>query len=470
VNPGLFILFLCAVFCPALLPAQAPRVEWVQVYSDGFEYGNDELNRRWIGATGTSWSSGVTEPFRFGPDAPFRTESGSLIAENQNNFFDNITCRSMFAGDIRIEWETAALKDNLNYNCFVSGRNRWDGLMFHVAAFGDQQECGVTSGVAGEKIASMRLDSPFSVGQTVRFSLEMQGATAHLYANGKFLLGARLPSGRPEGTRLLFGFENNLQNRQRIDNVKVFLKRVIPAEASVSAAVRPIEIPTGEERVLADFGNPPDGLEAGRWRLMLSPSIDSPSARNASDYSMVKPPAFDREEVVEKCLGLHVAFGAQRQEAWAQLRPDEPIDSLVAEEGKGIIRNTGPVRRVIVRVCGLEPGSRLLIRTRGSDGKVREYPFVPDGVSGWQTIAWVNPSFIRERREWAKRRVRGYPEELPFVSLESMVLHRSALSACSDEVLYIRDVRFECVPAVREADRSVRDEDVFGVWKEGTAP
>ena len=56
-----------------------------------------------------------------------------------------------------------------------------------------------------------------------------------------------------------------------------------------------------------------------------------------------------------------------------------------------------------------------------------------------------------------------YPQFLPYLKLDSVVIYKSPQEAGGDFVTYVKDVRVEYEPAIMDYNKAVDDEAVWGI-------
>jgi tRNA A-37 threonylcarbamoyl transferase component Bud32/tetratricopeptide (TPR) repeat protein len=207
---------------------------WRYYYSDNFSYrGTAELSANWNAYLSRDWYN--IQPEAFSDTGGWRVKEGRLQGCAISGF-NNISFGRRIPGDIRVEWDAVALLQNLNLNCFIGGRTRREGYMFHVAAFGDPRRCAVTKGVSDLHLEDVLLPRGIATGRTYHFRMEKLGQHVRLFVDGRTVLDFTDIDAQSGEGRQTFGFENNSGNRIAISNVVVYYhplpRRVSPLVAA----------------------------------------------------------------------------------------------------------------------------------------------------------------------------------------------------------------------------------------------
>ncbi|MBD3315360.1 MAG: protein kinase [Chitinivibrionales bacterium] len=203
-------------------------IVWRRYYHESFASADiRSFERDWIalqvGAYPTD--SAITAGKVSANDA-WRLDEGAIVSK-AGDAYENLTFRHRVPGNIRVEWDVTSLRSNLNYNCYIGGRNRKEGYMFHVAGWGKPEYVVLTKKstplLSGENIADYAiLAQPMKTNRVYRFRMEKEGRHVRLFIDGQCIIDYEdyeALSGPESGT---FGFENSFHNIQRIDNVMVY--------------------------------------------------------------------------------------------------------------------------------------------------------------------------------------------------------------------------------------------------------
>jgi hypothetical protein len=434
---------------------------WKTVFDDGFDYPSAGLAEHWKGLTSQSWSDeDAAAPFAFSDRTPWRTERSTLYGANQNGILDNITCTVPFYGDISVKWDVLSEKDNLNFNCFMSGQDRWRGYMFHVAAFGDPLRCSLTLGKDDAELASARLPSPLPVRQWLHFRMELEGSEVRLFIDNRLVIRYVDPYPRTMTAPIYFGFENNLNNIQRIDGVRVQSKQQAPEPPAITAAAGPETdasavlppLPPGTntaDRALIDFEKFTPAEITGQWAIRLSPFSDNSENRNRSEWQIVdvNTSALPAGFGFARCLGLCMDIKDSTFEDYASFLPLTPLPELTTPEGRGVVRNVGLIRSVSVTVRGGNAGHGLELRLKDQFGRMMTVRFGTLDFVGWRKLTWQNPRYNDVRRDRALTKPPPPPLTPLTLTLDSIVVYKAYFENTGRFVGYIKDVRIEFDPA-----------------------
>ncbi|MBD3241105.1 MAG: hypothetical protein GF331_11010 [Chitinivibrionales bacterium] len=197
--------------------------DWELLFTESFDYENThEIAAHWIPLTSPDWQSvSVEAP---GEDAGWRIEDSALYGYGHKGFH-NLTFRDTLLGDMRVEWDATPLRRNLNLNCYIASANRRTGYTFHVAGYDDPSLAVLTKGASIAPLDNRRLPSAIEVGRTYHLRMEKVGQRVRLYIDGKQLFNYRDFDDLSGPGHQTFGFENCAENRLRIDNVRVWIRR-----------------------------------------------------------------------------------------------------------------------------------------------------------------------------------------------------------------------------------------------------
>jgi len=464
-RPPYSLFFLAFVLvqlfpAPCLFGLAEDTNNWNLIFEDDFSYPSAKLSEHWKAMSSASWNDeSAAVPFSFSDKSPWRTDRDTLYGVNQNGIFDNITCTVPFYGDIRVDWVVVSEKDNLNYNCFMSGDNRWQGYMFHVAAFGDPLRCALTLGANDNStLASARLAAPLPVRQPVHLRMEYEGNTIRLFVESTLVIQYVDPYPRSTTSPVYFGFENNLNNIQRIDGVRVHVKK--PAAISsppvlktnqTGARTSVVLTPStnGQQQVLIDFETIPEDRMVGKWNIRLSPFSDSADSRNNSEWSFipVNEAALPAGLKFNRCLGLNLDIQDSTIEDYASFSPIEPLSDILTPDGQGVLHNVGLIKSITVTIRGGNAGHGLELRLRDQYHRPMTVRFGTLDFIGWRKLVWENPMYNQIRRDRALTRP-APPPLLPLtLVLDSLVVYKAYFESQGHFVGYIKDIRIEYDPA-----------------------
>jgi hypothetical protein len=144
------------------------------------------------------------------------------------------------------------------------------------------------------------------------------------------------------------------------------------------------------------------------------------------------------------------------------------MDPFYTKEGEGILRNVGPIKSVSLWVCGRNYKNNIEVRMIDQAGRYKSINFGNLFFRGWRKITWENPDYIKDlgKRDIIKEHM--YPQFLPYMKLDSIVIYKSSQEAGGDFVTYVKDVRVEYEPAIMDYEKAVNDETAWGI-QEGEA-
>ncbi len=194
-------------------------VTWRPFFEEMFTYTqSSELSQHWIALSSRNWMDVVPAPFV--QTNVWRVDSGALYGHSVEGL-DNIVLRQPIPGDIRVEWEVTALRQNLNLNCFIAGADRESGYTFHVGGWGDPGRCAITR-LLGGMVDEALLDEPLRVNVPYAMRMEKEGRQVRLYVDNRKVLDYHDAEDLHGPGHQSFGFEVNNGNLIRIRNVRVY--------------------------------------------------------------------------------------------------------------------------------------------------------------------------------------------------------------------------------------------------------
>jgi len=203
-------------------------------------------------------------------------------------------------------------------------------------------------------------------------------------------------------------------------------------------------------------------FDLGKWKILLSSS--SRTVKNM-EFSYTKKVDSKTKGTV---LGVRVRFPTSRFNSHARILPPHPIQVWSGEtgeenEGLGIIRNAKIIRRVEIQAYGRNFKNKLTLFVSDRDGKTYTIAMGNLYHSGWKTMIWDNPNYIKNIRNRNLVRTSLYPNDLPYYKYESIMLSRHMDHPGGDFVTYIKDVQLTFDRAVDpNVVEDIKDEDV---WK-----
>ncbi|MBD3239061.1 MAG: tetratricopeptide repeat protein, partial [Chitinivibrionales bacterium] len=204
-------------------------ITWRKLFEEDFSYAHTrELATNWHAVRSADWWNMTPEPFS--DSGGWRIEDSSLHGYNIEGFH-NITYRHKLRGDIRVEWEVTPLRLNINLNSFIAGEHRFGGYTFHIGSFGSPHTFVLTRGSSDHMVDHLEYEDGIELGRTYRFRMEKEGKHVRLFMDGRKLFDYKDPEPYAGTGHQTFGFENNMGNHVRIDNVVVY-HHPLPLKAS----------------------------------------------------------------------------------------------------------------------------------------------------------------------------------------------------------------------------------------------
>jgi hypothetical protein len=270
--------------------------------------------------------------------AHVRREADALILSADNNPVD-LSRREPLLGDVRVEWDYAAVAAPWNLNCFIAGDSRDTGYAFHVAAFKDPASVTLTRGVGMMVLARARLAAPLAAGRTYRFVMEKEGGAVRLSIDGVRSIDYEEPD--PEAsTDGAFGFDACANSVNRISRLRLWHRPLAQRITPVAYARSLLQL-KHYELAYAQFAD----LYAAYGKTELAPeALYGMAVCRARQGQMVPASAllerfladYPRHELVPHCL----------------------------RERIGIARATGDAASLERAIAGLEPYRELpLVRS-----------------------------------------------------------------------------------------------------------
>ncbi len=219
-----------------------------------------------------------------------------------------------------------------------------------------------------------------------------------------------------------------------------------------------------EEHVLIDFANLPPELSIDKWDIILSGYSDNPKGRILSDLKIidVNSSKLPTEIKFDKALGIRIFYEYSYANDWAQIKPVFPISTYYAKEGEGIVRNVGPIKSISILVAGRNYKHSIEVRMVDQNGHFKSINFGSLYFNGWRTLTWVNPDYIRDKRKRDLVKLPLYPQDIPYLKFDSIVIYKSPQEPGGDFVCYVKDIRIKCEKFITVKDETIDDESI---WK-----
>jgi hypothetical protein len=139
------------------------------------------------------------------------------------------------------------------------------------------------------------------------------------------------------------------------------------------------------------------------------------------------------------------------------------------ENGRGVIKNVGPIKSIRIRVYGCQYKNSLAILIKDDNNVVSEY-HVPQYLDfdGWRELTWNNPNYITNVSNRELYIVPLYPRNMPFIKLYGFRIYRQGDQIGGDFVTYIKDVKVTYDLAVLDKDRPIDHESAWKILEQRT--
>ena len=214
-------------------------------------------------------------------------------------------------------------------------------------------------------------------------------------------------------------------------------------------------------------------LDPDNWEIVLSPS--SRTIENIM-YSLCKKVTVKRGKFEgETVLGARIHFPTSRYNAWAKIMPPYEIPSYEQDPNdpndrvgnkyvnKGVIRNVGPIKTLIITVYGRNFPHSLQVRLKNQNDDFLDIFVGYLDFNGWLTFRIDNPNYIGEAKKRNLKKYPLYPMEEPYVKIDSFIVYRHADAPGGDFVIYIKSVEMIFDLAILQEQEGIDDEEVWGI-------
>lgn len=212
-------------------------------------------------------------------------------------------------------------------------------------------------------------------------------------------------------------------------------------------------------------------LNPDNWEIQLSPSARTiENIINSYCKSVTVAGGKYKDQTV---LGARIHFPKGRYSAWAKIMPPYEIPSYEpADENdkignkyvnKGVIRNVGPIKTIMVTVYGRNFPHSLSLRLKNQNDEFIDWFVGYLNFSGWLTFKIDNPNYIPDARKRALKKYPLYPQEEPYVKLDSFIVYKYADNPGSDFIIYIKSVEIIYDLAILKTTEDIQDEEVWGI-------
>jgi len=231
-------------------------------------------------------------------------------------------------------------------------------------------------------------------------------------------------------------------------------------------------------------------LAIANWNVTLSSS--SRFVDNMIRTYTAEAPSKQYETV----MGVRIHFPIEPFNSWATVKPpfeipafepqanidddgnieeSEESDGITTpsrfesqEEGQpayGVVKNVGTIKSLQVRAYGLNFPHGLFITIIDSRGIAKEIFMGYLAFDGWGNLRWDNPAYVQEVRNRELRLYPLYPTSTPFIKFGGFRIARDAAREGGDFVGYFKEVRVIYDKAVRDDERDIDDEALWGIIK-----
>jgi len=229
------------------------------------------------------------------------------------------------------------------------------------------------------------------------------------------------------------------------------------------------------EKTLIDFTKLQDPavnteIQYNKWRIRLSGLSDNPTSRKLSDLKIVEVNSAEvnepaKAENISKALGVRINFAYGYNNDWAQITTEDPISEFKVqeEEGSGVLRNVGPIKKVSLMARGLNYHHSIEIRMVDQDGKYKSVNFGSLYFNGWKRLVWENPDYIGDKRKRDVVKLHLYPHEEPMLKFDSIVVYKSPVEKGGDFIFYVTDVKVEYEPYFLKEIKDIDNEKIWGI-------
>ena len=177
------------------------------------EAGGAALTGAWS-LVSAGWQDSATTGHRLDDAGFLEHVDGGLVLKAGDGFTD-LALDTGRLGDVRVEWEYAALDRPFNLNCFL-GADRRSGFTFHIGGFNDARKARVTWKDPDNQLGGRLLAAPLATGVTHRFLMEHEDRHVRLRIDGALIFDILDPADRASVRTTRFGFDTCERNRVRI--------------------------------------------------------------------------------------------------------------------------------------------------------------------------------------------------------------------------------------------------------------
>lgn len=169
-------------------------------------------------------------------------------------------------------------------------------------------------------------------------------------------------------------------------------------------------------------------------------------------------------------LGVRLKFPPYNFNMYVDIQPPfQPEFNNPDYENFGVLDNVGTVRSAYISLYGLYQQEKIYLVTEDTIGNTYEYLFGAMDFIGWQTLEWVNPSYIEDVRNRAIDYRPLYPRATSQRKYKSLKIERTGLYPTEDFVTYIHKLEFTFDKEINEdLFNEFAHEDTWKIIQEGS--
>jgi serine/threonine protein kinase len=201
------------------------RWSWTEAFSEDFTEGSPALGQRWM-----ALKPELTGQYTEVPLSTSTSEHAGVLrlAPTEKDWAVTVATRVPLFGNLRIEWDYRSVERDLDLNCVIGGRDRYDGYHFNIAAWEDPRYrvLSAPTSAAGEILAKAEAD-PLELGRWYHFVMERRDGRVALTIDGRLALEALEARDDPWTATTepqYFGFETMGGRTVEIRHVRAFVQ------------------------------------------------------------------------------------------------------------------------------------------------------------------------------------------------------------------------------------------------------
>ena len=225
---------------------------------------------------------------------------------------------------------------------------------------------------------------------------------------------------------------------------------------------------------IRNFGWPEFAFEADdwnleNWKIELNPSSD---IRENKKNSLLKNSPSQQHGNV---LGVRLQFKAWENAFWAFVKTPyyfshTYVNGVFVSQDEndqdaglaiGMLANVGQIKNARSWVYGLNYDYTYGVRVLNEKNELKEYGFGSVLHEGWRQVAWNNPDYSDNPKDWAATKNPLYPFSLPYIKFDSLAFYKPAGTTEANFIGYVRDVSLNFDLAVVREDQDINDEAIW---------